>query len=76
LWVVGRAGTVTVLFTDVVGSTELIAALGEDAWHALLQEHLGGVAGDRGAPFRRGHQDPGRRMMARSEWSTRRSVGR
>jgi class 3 adenylate cyclase/tetratricopeptide (TPR) repeat protein len=37
---VGRAGTVTVLFTDVVGSTELISALGDDAWHALLHEHL------------------------------------
>jgi predicted ATPase len=37
---VGRAGTVTVLFTDVVGSTELIAALGDDAWHALLHGHL------------------------------------
>ena len=38
--VVGRAGTVTVMFTDVVGSTELISALGDDAWQALLQEHL------------------------------------
>jgi class 3 adenylate cyclase len=37
---VGRAGTVTVLFTDVVGSTELIAAPGDDAWHAVLHEHL------------------------------------
>jgi class 3 adenylate cyclase/tetratricopeptide (TPR) repeat protein len=37
---VGRAGTVTVLFTDVVGSTELISALGDDACHALLLEHL------------------------------------
>ena len=29
----------TVLFTDIVGSTEKAAALGDTAWHALLQEH-------------------------------------
>jgi class 3 adenylate cyclase len=37
---VGRAGTVTVMFTDMVGSTELISALGDDAWDALRREHL------------------------------------
>ena len=36
----GRAGTVTVMFTDMVGSTELISALGDDAWDALRREHL------------------------------------
>jgi pimeloyl-ACP methyl ester carboxylesterase/class 3 adenylate cyclase len=29
----------TVLFTDIVGSTERAAALGDDAWRAVLQEH-------------------------------------
>ena len=30
---------VTVLFTDIVGSTERSAALGDAAWRALLQQH-------------------------------------
>jgi class 3 adenylate cyclase len=29
----------TVLFTDIVGSTELAARLGDNRWHALLQRH-------------------------------------
>jgi class 3 adenylate cyclase len=37
---VGRAGTVTVMFTDMVGSTELISSLGDEAWDALRREHL------------------------------------
>ena len=37
---VARAGTVTVMFTDMVGSTELIAALGDEAWDTLRREHL------------------------------------
>jgi len=31
----------TVLFTDIVGSTERAAALGDRAWHALLETHHG-----------------------------------
>jgi pimeloyl-ACP methyl ester carboxylesterase len=33
----------TVLFTDIVGSTERAAALGDRAWHALLATHNGVV---------------------------------
>ncbi|AGB26068.1 family 3 adenylate cyclase [Mycobacterium sp. JS623] len=29
----------TILFTDIVGSTERAAALGDDRWHALLDNH-------------------------------------
>src|SRR5687768_16512370 len=29
----------TVLFTDIVGSTERATTLGDRAWHALLEEH-------------------------------------
>jgi class 3 adenylate cyclase len=29
----------TVLFTDIVGSTELVARLGDSAWHELLDRH-------------------------------------
>ncbi len=29
----------TVLFTDIVGSTERAASLGDDAWRAVLEEH-------------------------------------
>jgi len=29
----------TVLFTDIIGSTEQVAALGDRAWHELLQRH-------------------------------------
>ena len=29
----------TVLFTDIVGSTELAARLGDRAWHGLLEQH-------------------------------------
>ena len=29
----------TVLFTDIVGSTELAAALGDGAWTAMLAAH-------------------------------------
>ena len=29
----------TVLFTDIVGSTERAAGMGDDAWHALLDRH-------------------------------------
>ncbi len=39
----GGAGTdrvvATVLFTDIVGSTERAAALGDDRWHDLLDNH-------------------------------------
>ena len=33
----------TVLFTDVVGSTEIAARLGDRAWRALLERHHGAV---------------------------------
>ena len=35
----GRTGTVSVLFTDIVGSTETAAELGDGAWRSLLQRH-------------------------------------
>jgi class 3 adenylate cyclase len=40
----GKAGgservLATVLFTDIVGSTEVIARLGDSAWRALLEQH-------------------------------------
>lgn len=36
----GATGTVTLLFTDLVGSTELLARLGEDAAERLRGEHF------------------------------------
>ncbi len=35
-----RTETVTIMFTDLVGSTELASRLGRDAYEALRQEHL------------------------------------
>src|SRR5262245_17121422 len=35
-----RTETVTVVFTDLVGSTELASRLGHDAYEALRQEHF------------------------------------
>ena len=35
-----RTETVTVLFTDVVGSTELASRLGHDTYEVLRQEHF------------------------------------
>lgn len=35
----GRRVLATVLFTDIVGSTELAARLGDRRWRALLEEH-------------------------------------
>ena len=35
----------TVLFTDIVGSTELAADLGDRAWHDLIERHHGFVRG-------------------------------
>jgi class 3 adenylate cyclase len=32
-------GTVTIVFTDIVGSTELTSALGDQAWLAVLRAH-------------------------------------
>jgi class 3 adenylate cyclase len=37
---VGRSGTVTVLFSDVVGSTELLARLGERGWDGVRRQHF------------------------------------
>jgi class 3 adenylate cyclase len=46
------SGTVTVLFTDLVGSTELLAQLGDDAMQAVRRRHFAvlgdGVAAHRG----------------------------
>ena len=39
------AGTVTLLFTDLVGSTELLVALGEDRYDSVRDEHEVPVAG-------------------------------
>jgi class 3 adenylate cyclase len=36
----GRTGTVTVLFTDVVGSTDLLTRLGEREWNDVLRQHF------------------------------------
>jgi class 3 adenylate cyclase len=38
-------GTVTVLFTDLVGSTELLVALGEDRFDSVRDEHDALVGG-------------------------------
>jgi len=35
-----RAETVTVVFTDLVGSTELASRVGHDAYEALRHEHF------------------------------------
>ncbi|MGH9275072.1 MAG: hypothetical protein ACRDZU_10530 [Acidimicrobiales bacterium] len=40
---VSRPRTVSVLFSDVVGSTELFTAMGDDAADALRREHFDGV---------------------------------
>jgi predicted ATPase/class 3 adenylate cyclase len=42
---VAGAGTVTLLFTDLVGSTELLVALGEDRYDSVRDEHEMLVAG-------------------------------
>jgi class 3 adenylate cyclase len=39
------AGTLTVLFTDLVGSTESLVALGEDRFDAVRDEHDALVGG-------------------------------
>jgi class 3 adenylate cyclase len=47
----GAAGTVTLLFTDLVGSTELMDRLGDNAGERLRREHfaiLRGAAGEHG----------------------------
>ena len=40
-----RSGTATVLFTDLVGSTDLLARLGETAFDAVRREHFGALRG-------------------------------
>ena len=35
-----RTETITVVFTDLVGSTELASRLGHDAYEALRQKHF------------------------------------
>lgn len=35
------AGTLTLLFTDLVGSTESLVALGEDRYDSVRDEHTG-----------------------------------
>jgi hypothetical protein len=44
----------TVLFTDIVGSTERAAALGDRLWRGLLEAHHGCPAGARTVPGQRG----------------------
>ena len=36
----GQTETVTVLFTDLVGSTELASRLGHDTYEVLRREHF------------------------------------
>jgi class 3 adenylate cyclase len=43
--VVPGSGTVTLLFTDLVGSTESLVALGEDRYDSVRDEHEVLVAG-------------------------------
>ena len=40
-----RTETVTVVFTDLVGSTELASCLGHDAYEALRHEHFTALRG-------------------------------
>ena len=40
-----RTETVTVVFTDLVGSTELASRLGHDAYEALRHEHFTALRG-------------------------------
>jgi class 3 adenylate cyclase len=40
-----RTGLFTLLFTDVVGSTQLKAALGDQSGVALIQSHLSALPG-------------------------------
>jgi adenylate cyclase len=42
---VAGSGTVTLLFTDLVGSTESLVALGEDRYDSVRDEHEALVAG-------------------------------
>jgi class 3 adenylate cyclase/2-polyprenyl-3-methyl-5-hydroxy-6-metoxy-1,4-benzoquinol methylase len=37
---VARTGTITVLFTDIVGSTEFLARLGEREWDVVRRDHF------------------------------------
>lgn len=39
-WRMGRSATTTVLFSDIVGSTELLGRLGEQAWDDVRREHF------------------------------------
>jgi class 3 adenylate cyclase len=46
-----RHGTVTIVFSDIEGSTNRTASVGDDAWFALLSEHnelVGGAASEFG----------------------------
>ncbi len=45
LAVMPPAGTVTIMFTDLVSSTELLVALGEDRFDSVRDEHDGVVDG-------------------------------
>jgi DNA-binding SARP family transcriptional activator/class 3 adenylate cyclase len=42
----GRTVLATVLFTDIVGSSELAATLGDRRWHELLSKHHAAVRGE------------------------------
>ena len=60
-----RPGTVTLLFTDVEGSTRLLDELGADAYAAALQEHRRRAARRVRRPRRGGGRHAGRRVLLR-----------
>ncbi len=52
----------TVLFTDIVGSTERASEIGDRRWRELLEAARAGVSARAGAPGRAGGEDHGRRV--------------
>ncbi|NDW44835.1 adenylate/guanylate cyclase domain-containing protein [Ruegeria sp. PrR005] len=43
---IGRTGIASVMFTDIVGSTALAAAMGDAAWSRKIKAHLAQIASD------------------------------
>ena len=52
----------TLVFTDIVGSTAMLARVGDAAWREMLLEHNAAVRVRAGAAPRPGAQDDGRRL--------------
>jgi adenylate cyclase len=42
---IGREGMVSVMFTDIAGSTALAQAMGDNGWNAVLQRHMSMLCG-------------------------------